>query len=57
MLGAYLALTEAVSKQNIIAAFDKVFDKMDRRFNSFNIKALQKGIDAVSGPRQKLIAA
>lgn len=57
MLGAYLAVTESVSRKSIIAAFAKVFDKMDRRVNRLNIRALERGIDAVSGMHHTLIAA
>jgi len=57
MLGAHLVLTEAVLKQWIIAALDKVFDKMDRRFKSLLIQTLHKGMNAVSGIHPARIAA
>lgn len=56
MLGAYLAISKAVSSDSIAQAFTKVFGKKAERMLDLNIRALHQGGEAVLGIRQAMAA-
>ncbi|SDO64724.1 2-oxoacid:acceptor oxidoreductase family protein [Desulforhopalus singaporensis] len=57
MLGAYLALTQAVTEKSIISALPKVFGEKPKKFIDLNRRALELGQKAVLGHGPKLAAA
>ncbi len=47
MLGAYLAITKMVQQENVIEAFRKVFGAKAEKLIVLNVRALEKGAEAV----------
>lgn len=47
MLGAYLALSEVVSMESVALAFTKVFGSKAERLLDLNVRAMQRGAEAV----------
>ncbi len=57
MLGAYLALAEAVQPASISQAFKKVFGNKSDQLIDLNIAALRRGAEAVRSEQDALTAA